>query len=1106
MSCENCGSAQLPGALYCIHCGHPFPGECPECGFANPPDARFCGGCRRSLSGGAVDTEGERRPLTFLFCDLVDSTALFEQLDPEDVRQVQNAVRRLFSRLAAMHDGYVAEYVGDGVVLYFGYPQAQENDPERAVRCGLAMARQVGSVRRTMRLSAPLAVRVAIHTDQATLGPVSPDDDRHWAAYGVATSITGRLQKNAPPGGVVVTDATWELTRGCFTGRSLGRVALDGVSQQITAWQVEGEVPEHDWDDERHTAALFVGREREQHLVDELWRAAIVGETHFALLRGEPGMGKSRLARHWCDVVAPTGANVVVARATSNGRNHPFHPIVALLEKTFGLGHGSTDERLSCLAAGLRAIGVDDAVAVPFLAPLLGVLPGEYSATADLSPARRRIRSIEVLTEVLAALCAEAPTLLIVEDLHWADESTVELLERVVRTFPALGLLGIFTSRPEFDGTWGRDSPLRTIHLDRLGDAEQAAIARAVAGGKALPGLALRQILARSEGVPLFVEELTRSMCESGMLQELSASWEIVAGRWADLIPMAVHAPLTARVDRLGAARSTAQIAATIGREFSVELLREVSGRDDVTLDAELRQLTEAGLIWRTADAGADTCVFKHSLLRDAAYELLSRHRRQAYHSRIAEALRGPLNHLALGRNDLIALHLTNAGEHDDAVAFWAAAGHDALLRTANLEAAGHFRRAIECLRELPETPERDVRELEMQRVLAPALFAVAGWASDETEQTCRRAYALAVELHRDDYRYAALWGLWSVQFLRGQLDEALPSAQAVKELADESGAPLYRVTAQHAISYTRLYRGEFEAALQEADTGLSLFDFHQEQELVFAFQLSSSVCLRQSRAQSLWMMGRTEESDEESARMVQLARDLGQRSSLAGALAFALHGGGMRYSFAGEIFRLRDIAEELRQVSNEEGLFMWFAVAEVYLGIIGQGSEEPGARQRILEGLELFAQTKTQVTAVMMKVIVAEQFLGISDDDEVTSLLDSAESDADTRRERFYLPELWRVRGRVSARRGDVPAAERAYRMALDIATEQKAHSLALRAALDMYDLLVTAGRGDEGRDLLSNTISNEDVAWASDRPEPMRARAVLAQPLIETGASYAG
>ena len=474
MSCENCGRAQLPGALYCIHCGHPFPGECPECGFANPPDARFCGGCRRSLSGGAVDTEGERRPLTFLFCDLVDSTALFEQLDPEDVRQVQNAVRRLFSKLAAMHDGYVAEYVGDGVVLYFGYPQAQENDPERAVRCGLAMARQVGSVRRTLRLSAPLAVRVAIHTDQATLGPVSPDDDRHWAAYGVATSITGRLQKNAPPGGVVVTDATWELTRGCFTGRSLGRVALDGVSQQITAWQVESEVPAHDWDDERHTAALFVGREREQHLVDELWRAAIVGETHFALLRGEPGMGKSRLARHWCDVVGPTGANVVVARATSNGRNHPFHPIVALLEKTFGLGHGSTDERLSRLAAGLRAIGVDDAVAVPFLAPLLGVLPGEYSATADLSPARRRIRSIEVLTEVLAALCAEPPTLLIVEDLHWADESTVELLARVVKTFPALGLLGIFTSRPEFDGDLGSrlptaDHPPRPARRRRAG-------------------------------------------------------------------------------------------------------------------------------------------------------------------------------------------------------------------------------------------------------------------------------------------------------------------------------------------------------------------------------------------------------------------------------------------------------------------------------------------------------------------------------------------------------------------------------------------------------------------------------------------------------------
>jgi len=1061
------------------------------------------------LSGGAVDTEGERRPLTFLFCDLVDSTALFEQLDPEDVRQVQNAVRRLFSRLAAMHDGYVAEYVGDGVVLYFGYPQAQENDPERAVRCGLAMARQVGSVRRTMRLSAPLAVRVAIHTDQATLGPVSPDDDRHWAAYGVATSITGRLQKNAPPGGVVVTDATWELTRGCFTGRSLGRVALDGVSQQITAWQVESEVPEHDWDDERHTAALFVGREREQHLVDELWRAAIVGETHFALLRGEPGMGKSRLARHWCDVVAPTGANVVVARATSNGRNHPFHPIVALLEKTFGLGHGSTDERLSCLAAGLRAIGIDDAVAVPFLAPLLGVLPGEYSATADLSPARRRIRSIEVLTEVLAALCAEAPTLLIVEDLHWADESTVELLERVVGTFPALGLLGIFTSRPEFDGTWGRDSPLRTIHLDRLGDADQAAIARAVARGKALPGLALRQILARSEGVPLFVEELTRSMCESGMLQELSASWEIVAGRWADLIPMAVHAPLTARVDRLGAARSTAQIAATIGREFSVELLREVSGRDDVTLDAELRQLTEAGLIWRTADAGADTCVFKHSLLRDAAYELLSRHRRQAYHSRIAEALRGPLNHLALGRNDLIALHLTNAGEHDDAVAFWAAAGHDALLRTANLEAAGHFRRAIECLHELPATPDRDGRELEIQSVLAPTLFSVAGWASDETEQACRRARDLAIELDRPDCLYGALWGLWSVRFLRGELAPALDAAEAVRAIAEESGLPSLLLTGRHTVAYTRLFRGEFTEALRTAEAGLEHFDFAQEKAIAAELQLSSAVCLHQSRAQALWMLGRTAEADIEAEQMLQLARDLDHPHSLASALAFTLHGGGVRHAYSGELARLHVVAEELRALSYAEGFSLWFPVAEMYLGLISHELGEPDARARITEALELFIQTKTRVTSVMMKVLIAERLCADvehDDADEVARLLDDAQSEVVERSEGFYAPEIWRVRGRLFAQNGDAAAAESACRRALQAAADQHAHSLRLRAALDLFDLLAAHGREEEGRASLATVFDDDAVSWTGDRPELTRARTLLARPLIESGAPHAG
>ena len=668
-------------------------------------------------------------------------------------------------------------------------------------------------------------------------------------------------------------------------------------------------------------------------------------------------------------------------------------------------------------------------------------------------------------------------------------------------TFPPIGVLAVFTARLDLEAGWGGDgSGLRTLTLDRLSPSESAAIARAVALGKALPERVLRQVLSRSEGVPLFLEELTRSVIESGMLREHSASWEITEPG-ADLIPVAVHAPLIARIDRLGSARPTAQLAAAIGREFSFGLLSAVSERDRATLRQDLRRLEETGLAWELGESDPDVFVFKHALIRDAAYELLSRRQRQAYHSRIATALRRD----PAARNDLVALHLTNAGEHDDAIAFWEAAGHDALHRTAVLEASGHFRRAIECLATLPAGPERDLRELDLQDLIAPTLFSVYGWASTEAEQACRRARDLAIELGRHDRLYPPLWGLWSVYFLRGRLEPALEAAEAVRSMAEALGNPLLKLTGRHATSYTLLYRGEFEAALDEADAGLALFDFAQEKELANAFQLSSAVCLRQSRAQALWMLGRVAEADEEAERMLQLARDLDHPPSLAAALAFALHGGGVRHSYPGRMACLRDIAAELHQLCREEGFFMWNAVAEIYLGLIGHALGEPDARPRMQEGLELFVQTKTRVTAVMMNVLVAEVLDGADADDEALALLDDAEADARERSEWFYVPEIWRVRGRVLARQDKVECAEAAFRRALELASAQKARSLQLRAALDLGGLLGAVVRDAEGRPRLAPAV--DEAQWVVGQPEIARvgANSVRLIPPA-TGASHVG
>jgi tetratricopeptide (TPR) repeat protein len=514
-----------------------------------------------------------------------------------------------------------------------------------------------------------------------------------------------------------------------------------------------------------------------------------------------------------------------------------------------------------------------------------------------------------------------------------------------------------------------------------------------------------------------------------------------------------------------------------------------VCGRDEEVLREDIQRIINAGLAWES-ETKPGTFMFKHALIRDAAYESLLRSTRQEYHRRIAAALtKPPLS--ATSGNGLIADQLTHAGEYSDAVRFWEAAGNEALDRIALPEAAYNFRRAVECLGTLPGTPDIMAHELELQQRLAHVLMAVYGWASPEVEQACERARQLAQSLHRDDGLYRALWGLWSVYFLRGELGQAWSAAQTVHRMAEEFNDSLRRVTGRHVMAYTLVFRGELEAALAEADEGLALFDIEQEKSIAKDYLISSTVCLRQSRAQALWMLGHVEEADAEAERMLQLARDLKHPPSLAAALAFYLHGGGIRYSYTGEMARLQEIADELCILARDDGFYLWQAVAETYLGIIAHARGEKDSRKHMLEWRELFLQTRTRVTLVMMNVMIAEALYDLGDDDQAFHLLDEAELELRTRDEGLDAPEIWRVRGRLLARRGARAEAEAAFRESLVFAGRQKARSLELRAALDLHDFLSSIGRGDDGRTLLAAITDRS--ALPLDRPEPRRAMAIL-------------
>jgi class 3 adenylate cyclase/tetratricopeptide (TPR) repeat protein len=1028
-----------------------------------------------------------------LFSDIVGATVLSQLLDPEDLGDLIAAYQQVCGDAVAAHEGYIAQYLGDGVVAYFGYPRSHEDEAQRAVRCGLDILAGIKALRDSGKLPLGTAfhVRLGVHTGRVLIGLVGAGDRKDRLALGDVPNIAARIQSKAEPGTLVVSDVTWKIVKGYFTGKCLGDWRLRGVSERMRLWLVTGESASRERVEVVSILTTFVGREWERSVLEQTWEDSRAGHSRFVLLHGDPGMGKSRLTRLFCEQVQFQATDLVTMRSTPYNSNSPFHPVIELIERRFGLNHVQTSaERLERFEQRLAVLNLADSEAIVLLASLLSIPLGDRYTPLKLSAARRRSRTMQLLVELMTAIARTGPTLLVVEDLHWADTSTLEFLELLITTAPAVPLLGIFTARGELDADWAAAPTLRVIELARFQRAEVEAIARSVALGKALPIEVLRQIVDRCDGVPLFAEELTRSILDSGALREKAVSWETI-GPVAAEIPVTMDASLTSRIDRLGAARATAQLAATIGREFSFRLLREVSERDEALLRQDLERLVHAGLAWSAQDE-TDTFVFKHALVRDAAYNSLLRSIRQYYHGRIAAILRTRFTNETSTRPDLIAHHLTNAGEHASAVDFWEAAGQQALARTAVREAAEHFERAIDCLGHLPSTPDRAERELEIQILLAPLLMTVYGWGATEVERACERALALAQDLGRHDRSYPPLWGLWTVRFLRGEMADALEAAEPVLQIAQASGVPMLEVTGRHATSYSLVYRGEVERALEEAEAGLALYEFEQEKVLAQTFFLSSSVCLHASRGHALWMLGRVVEAEDAWDTMLQLARDLEHPPSFAAALAFTLHGGGFRYGYIGEMDRLLDVADELIVRSREEDLFMWYAVAATYRGVIAEAlGDGERARKQMLEGLDLFANTESRLTLVMMNILCAEALYRLGDDDEAFRRLDAAEAEMQARQEGLLGPDIWRVRGRLLNRQGARAAAESSYCEAIERAQAQHALSLELRAALDLYELRADDHRAEQGRDLLAGVLAR--FTQGLDRPEPARAAAII-------------
>src|SRR5215471_8864795 len=730
----------------------------------------------------------ERRHLTLMICDLVGSTALSARLDPEDMRAVIDAYHAACARITRTYDGFLAEFRGDGILAYFGYPLAHEDDAERAVRAGLDIIAAV--VQLETRAEEPLAVRIGIASGVVVVGDLSREGAlREHAVVGETPNLAARLQALAEPGTIVVAASTRRLLGDLFRLRDLGSHEFKGIAEPVAAWAVEGVSDSESRFEAVRMAGLtdLIGREDDLDFLLERQRLAWKGEGQIVLISGEPGIGKSRLVAALTERIAGEPHTRLRYQCSPYHTNSALRPFIAQLERAAGFKADDAPElRLDKLEAVL-AMGASrvEAVASLFAALLSTPFDERYPSLA-LSPTQQRRRTLAALLDQFEGLARRQPILLLFEDLQWADATSLELLDLMVERVRQLPVLALFTFRAEFEPPWVGLPQVGTLTLGRLDRSNVESMVAQVTGGRVLPAEVMKQIVIKTDGNPLFVEELTKTVLEAGILVEDAEGYRLDGPLPPLAIPATLHDSLMSRLDRLAPVREIAQTGAAIGREFSYSLVRALVGRDETALKDGLDQLEQAGLVFCRGEPPDSVYSFKHALVRDAAYESLLRSRRQQLHGQIARALEQGFADIVASQPEIVAHHFTQAGLVEPAIDYWLKAGQQAARRSANAEALNHLARGLELLPNIDDPMLRNKSELLLQTSLGHSLRSIKGWSIDSVKHAYTRALQLCKESGFDEHTLPAVFGLWTWNFLRAALGEAQGLAEHLVNIAEK--------------------------------------------------------------------------------------------------------------------------------------------------------------------------------------------------------------------------------------------------------------------------------------------------------------------------------
>jgi len=1083
--------------------------KCPTCAASNPAGKRFCGDCGAPLPPAAGDDQRspeQRRPLTVLFCDLVGFTELSRRTDPEDLAEVLGGFQRICARAVKAHDGHIAQFLGDGVLIYFGFPRAHEDDTRRALDCGLAILADLADSRLPSGAGLP-QVRIGAHTGRVFISALRAGGHREVLALGEVPNVAARITDEAEPDSLWVGDATWRLVDGWFEGVDQGSRAVRGIDEEMRLWRVLRRTLATSRLDAARVRTPYVGRQSELAALHETW-SRVRAEARPALLTviAEPGMGKSRLIERFVSpgnaAHAPRAIQLRCAEATSAT---PFHPLIEPFAAHLGHIDGKAGrdrvDPFDRLQARCAALGLHDPDAAPLLAALLGIAtPAGAQPPVTLSPARRRRRVMELLAAALVALAqADGPLLVVIEDLHWADASTLDWLGMFVDTVDHAPLMLLGSARPEFGPPWRGAARATELSLPRLSVAESIEMVRGVAHGKSLPPALTHALVARFDGVPLYLEEATRSLLVSGSLREGEFTWEASGQQAVVELPSNIEAALIARFDGLDAARATLDLAATIGREVSVALLEAVSDDAPAVVASHLESMASAGLIQPMPESvGSEHIEFKHALIRDVAYEAIPRRHRIALHARVADALQGRFSHWAETRPELYALHLSGSGDSHSAVDFLRAAADRALGAGALDEAAAHFEHAVRLLRALPPDDAILRTELSIQVSLG-GIYNARTWTDESNNAVFDRILELAQRVGDTPARHLAYWGKWAVWWARGRIPESEAAAATMREaLAEEDHAPFLPLAAAYSSALTALEAGDVVTAMAHSEGPLGADVAAIDGFVAANIQLSPWAGVLVTRYCCQYIAGRFSEASSTWRQVEEVTAGLAPTPIAQGfATSFGLT---MRFACGilpdwaerepGDLDRKLD---GLLRLCHEEGLGMWLSFALVVQAALDcQRQQLPGLRQRVAEQIRLLDSAGVRLWFVHFLSLYGWLCHLDGDPAKAMVLLDDAQAEARRSGQHLGTWDVHRLRARVLADTGDIGQAFGSIARASEAAALLDSPTFMLRCALERHALASACGQAEDELADLRRAFEAMPERGA-DVPDLRRARAVL-------------